>query len=52
MKVVTHEKANHQGEVKRWGLEMQKSWMGQRRGGNGSREVSYEEVFKKDNGEI
>lgn len=33
-------------------LEVQKSWMGQRRGGNGLREVSYVEVYLKENGEI
>jgi len=33
-------------------LEVQKSWMRQRCGGNGSREMSYEEVYLKENGEI
>jgi hypothetical protein len=31
-------------------LEVQKSWMGQRHGGNGSREMLYEEVYLKENG--
>ncbi len=53
VEVFTHEEANSQGEVKKeGGLKMQKSWMGQRHGGNGSREVSYEEVYLKENGKI
>jgi len=33
-------------------LEVQKSQMGQRHGSNGSREMSYEEVYLKENREI
>jgi hypothetical protein len=33
-------------------LEVQKSWMGQRHGGNGLTEVSYEEIYLNGNGEI
>jgi hypothetical protein len=52
VEVFTHEEANSQGKIKGRRLEVQKSWMGQRRGSNGSREMSYEEVYLKENGEI